>query len=125
MEWLALALWALTAAVALPAGSAALAAPPLGLVPPLALAGLALSVIFAMSGGDAAGLMWVAFGLAITAAATTGVGAAQLIAADESGGRESGRGGEHASAFAGLRWPFFLTTAGVCVLAAQAADGTL
>jgi len=125
VEWLALAVWALTAAVALPIGSAAFAAPPLGLVPPLGLAGLALSVIFAAGGADAAGLMWVAFGLAIAGAATTGVGAAQLIAAEEPGGPELGRAEEHASTFAGLAWPFFLATAGVCVLAALAADGTL
>jgi hypothetical protein len=125
VEWLALALWALTAAVALPIGRGAFAAPPLGLVPPLGLAGLALSVIFAAGGGDAAGLMRVAFGLAIAGAATTGLGAAQLIAADEPGGPEVARAEEHASAFAGLAWPFFLTTAGVCVLAALAADGTL
>lgn len=125
MEWFALALWALTAAVALPTGRAAFAAPPLGLVPPLGLAGLALSVIFAVDGGDAAGLMWVAFGLAIGGAATIGLGAAQLIAADEPGGLELGRAEEHVAAFAGLAWPFFLTTAGVCVLAALAADGTL
>jgi len=125
VEWLALALWALTAAVALPIGGGAFAAPPLGLVPPLGLAGLALSAIFAIGGGDAAALMWVAFGLGIAGAATSGAGAAPLLAEERPGGPELGRPEEHAAAFAGFAWPLFATAAAVSLLAALAADGTL
>ncbi|MGN6187635.1 MAG: hypothetical protein ACTHOE_01945 [Conexibacter sp.] len=123
MEWLALALWALTAPVAAPVGSGAFAAPPLGLVPPLGLAGLVLSAIFAIGGGDTAGVMWVAFGLGVAGTAVTGVGAAQLIAESEYG--DTGRAGEHASVFAGIAWPLFAISAGISLLAALAADGTL
>lgn len=125
MEWLALAVWALTAATALPTGSGAFAAPPLGLVPPLGLGGLALSTIFAIGGGDAATLMWVAVGLGVAGAATIGIGAVQLLAADTPGGPELGRAEEHASAFAGVAWPLFATAAAISLLAALAADGTL
>lgn len=125
MEWLALALWALTAAVALPVGSGAFAAPPLGLVPPLGLAGLALAVAFAIGGGDAAALMWTAVGLGAAGAATIGAGAAQLLSGDTFGGPDLGRAEEHASAFAGVAWPLFATAAAVSLLAALAADGTL
>jgi hypothetical protein len=125
MEWLALAMWVLVAALALPIGSGAFAAPQLGLVPPLGLAGLALSVIFAIGGGDAAGLMWAAFGLGLAGAATTGAGAAALLADEMPGGAQRGRAEEHASAFAGAAWPLFLTAAGISLLAALAADGTL
>jgi len=124
MEWLALAMWALVAAVALPAGAGAFAAPALGLVPPLGLAGLALSVIFAAGGAHSAGLMWVAFGLGLAGAVVTGAGAAQLIA-EEQPGSPIGRAEEHGSVFAGIAWPLFAVAAGVSVLAALAADGTL
>ena len=125
MEWLALALWALTAALALPIGGGAFAAPPLGAVPLLGLAGLALSAIFAIGGGDAATLMWVAVGLGAAGAAAIGAGAATLLAGDAPGGPELGRAEEHASAFAGAAWPLFATAAAIPLLAALAADGTL
>jgi hypothetical protein len=123
MEWLALAMWVLVALVALPVGRAAFAAPPLGLVPPLALAGLVLSIVFAVRNGAA--LAWIATGLALAGAVLTGLGAAQLMegegapppaAADEAGA---------ASIFAGVAWPFFAATAGVSLLAALAADGSI
>lgn len=125
MEWLALALWALTAAVALPVGSGAFAAPPLGLVPPLGLAGLVLSAIFAIGGGDTAALMWIAVGLGTAAAMAIGAGAAELLAGDAPGSAEPGRAEEHASGFAGAAWPLFATSAAISLLAALAADGTL
>ncbi|MBS1870878.1 MAG: hypothetical protein JSS99_14585 [Actinobacteria bacterium] len=125
MEWLALAVWALAAAFALPAGAGAFAAPALGLVPPLGLAGLALSVIFAAGGAHSAGLMWVAFGLGLAGAVVTGAGAAQLIAEEQPGSPEIGRAEEHGSVFAGIAWPLLAVAAGVSVLAALAADGTL
>lgn len=125
MEWLALAVWALTAAVALPVGSGAFAAPLLGVVPPLGLAGLVLSVIFTIGGGDAAALMWIALGLGAAGAAMIGASAAQLLSGETFGGPELGRTEEHASAFAGAAWPLFATAAAVALLAALAADGTL
>ncbi len=124
MEWLALALWAVAAAVALPVGSGAFAAPPLGLVPPLGLAGLVLCVIFAAGGADAAGLMWVAVGLGVAASAVTGAGAAQLTAGEGPGG-PAGHAEEHASVFAGAAWPLLAVAGAISVLAALAADGTL
>lgn len=125
MEWLALALWVLVAAVALPAGRGAFTAPALGLVPPLGLAGLVLSVLFAAGGGDAAGLMWIAWGLGIAGTAVTGAGAAQLIADEQPGSPALGRAEELGSVFAGIAWPLFVVAAVVSLLAALAADGTL
>jgi len=124
MEWLALVVWALTAAMALPVGSGAFAAPLLGVVPPLGLAGLVLSVFFTIGGGDAAALMWIALGLGAAGAAMIGASAAPLLSG-ETFGPELGRTEEHASVFAGAAWPLFATTAAVSLLAALAADGTL
>jgi hypothetical protein len=45
--------------------------------------------------------------------------------ADEPGGPAIGRAEEHAAFFAGIAWPLYATVAGVSVLAALAADGTL
>jgi hypothetical protein len=125
VEWLALVVWALTAAVALPVGSGAFASPALGIVPPLGLAGLVLSAIFTIGGGDAAALMWIAVGLGAAGAASIGAGAAQLLAGETLGGPQHGRTEEHASAFAGAAWPLLATAAAVSLLAALAADGTL
>jgi len=125
MEWLALALWILVAAVALPTGRSAFVAPPLGLVPPLGIAGLVLAVLFAVGGGNAAGLMWIAWGLGIAGSAVTGTGAAHLIAEQEPGSPPLGRAEEHSSVFAGIAWPLFTVAAAISLLAALAADGTL
>jgi len=124
MEWLALAMWVLAAAVALPVGAGSFSAPPLGLVAPLGVAGLALCVIFAAGGADAATLMWVAAGLGVAGAAVTGAGAAQLIAG-EVPGSPAGHAEEYASVFAGIAWPLLAVAGTISVLAALAADGTL
>jgi len=125
MEWLALAMWALVATVALPVGGGAFAAPALGLIPPLGLAGLVLAVLFAAGGADAAALMWIAAALGLAGAALTGTGAGQLIAEEEPGSPALGRGEELASVFAGVAWPLFAVAAAISVLAALVAVGTL
>lgn len=119
MEWVSIAVWALVALVALPVGSGAFAAPPLGLQPLLGLAGLVLAVLFAIDG--AAPLAWVACGLGLLGAVTTGMGAAQLLA--DVG--DTGRAEEHAATFAGAAWPLYLTAAAMSLLAALAADGRI
>ena len=78
MEWVSIAVWALVAFVALPVGGGAFAAPPLGLQPLVGAAGLVLAVLFAIEG--AAALAWVAFGLGLLGAATSGMGRARLVA---------------------------------------------
>jgi len=119
MEWLALVLWLVLLAVALPLGRGAFAAPPLGLQPPLAIAGLALAVLFAANG--AAGLAWAAFAVALAGVATLGAGAAQLIRDEETTDPAVG----YDAAFAGVALPLYGTLAGVMLLAALIANGSV
>jgi len=119
MEWVSIAVWALVALVALPVGGGAFAAPPLGLQPLIGAAGLVLAVLFAIDG--AAALAWVACGLGLLGAVTTGLGTAQLLA--DVG--DTGRVEEHAATFAGVAWPLYATAAAMSLLAALAADGTI
>lgn len=116
---MAIAVWALVALVALPVASGAFAAPPLGLQPLVGVAGLALAVLFAIDG--AAALAWVACGLGLLGAATTGMGVAQLLV--DVG--DTGPAEEHAATFAGVAWPLYATAAAMSLLAALAADGTI
>ncbi|HEV7774326.1 MAG TPA: hypothetical protein VGO48_13685 [Conexibacter sp.] len=120
MEWVSVAVWALVALVALPVASGAFVAPPLGLQPIVGVAGLVLSVLFAVNGN--APLAWIAGGLALLGAVTTGVGAAELIGGEDS---DVGRAEEHAATFAGLAWPLYAVAIGMSVLAALAADSTI
>jgi len=120
MEWVSIAVWALVALVALPVASGAFAAPPLGLQPIVGVAGLALSVLFAVNGN--APLAWVAGGLALFGAMTTGVGAAELIRGEDG---DIGRAEEHAATFAGVAWPLYAVALGMSALAALAADGAI
>lgn len=119
MEWVSLAVWALVALVVLPVAGGAFAAPPLGLQPLLGVAGLALSVLFAVN-GDAT-LAWIAGGVALLGAVTTGLGAATLIR----GETDIGIAEEHAATFAGVAWPLYAVAIGMSVLAALAADGRI
>jgi hypothetical protein len=119
MEWLALALWILLAVVALPLGRGAFAAPPLGLQPPLALAGLALSVIFAVDGLP--GVAWAAFGVALAGVVTLGAGAAELIRDEESTDPATARD----ATFAGVALPLYGTLAAVMAIAAWIAQGSI
>ncbi|HEX4805887.1 MAG TPA: hypothetical protein VFU94_08300 [Conexibacter sp.] len=119
MEWLALATWAIVALAALPLGGGAFAAPPLGLQPPLALAGLVLSILLAANGSP--GFGWAAFGVAIAGTLTTAAGAAQLIGDEDPSSRTVGR----TAAFAGVALPLYGTAAAVSLLAALAASGGL
>lgn len=119
MEWVSIAVWALVALVALPVGGGAFAAPPLGLQPLIGAAGLVLAVLLAIDG--AAALAWVAFGLGLLGAATTGMGTAQLLA--DVG--DTGRSEELAGTFAGVAWPLYATAAAMSALAAFAADGAI
>lgn len=119
MEWLALALWLVLLAVALPLGRGAFAAPPLGLQPPLAIAGLVLAVVFAVDG--VAGVAWAAFGVAVAGVVTLAAGAAQLIRDEETRDPAVGRD----AAFAGVALPLYGTLAGVMLLAALIANGSV
>jgi hypothetical protein len=119
MEWLALALWVVLLAVALPLGCGAFAAPPLGLQPPLAIAGVVLAVMFAANG--AVGLAWAAFAVALAGVATLAAGAAQLIGDEETTDPAVGRD----AVFAGVALPLYGTLAGVMLLAALIAHGSV
>ncbi len=120
MEWVAISVWALVALVVLPVASGAFVAPPLWLQPLLGLAGLVLAVLFAIDGE--ATLAWVAAGLALLGAVTTGLGAATLIRGEDG---DIGRAEEHAATFAGVAWPLYAVAIGMSVLAALAADGKI
>jgi len=120
MEWLALGVWLIVLVAALPLGAGAFAAPPLGLQPPLAIAGLVLAILFAI-GGDA-GLAWAAFGVGIAGTVTTGAGAAELIADEQD---PSSRTAGRTAAFAGVALPMYATAAAVSLLAALEANGSL
>lgn len=119
MEWLALFTWVVLLAVALPLGRGAFAAPPLGLQPPLAIAGVVLAVLFVANG--AAGLAWAAFAVALAGVATLASGAAQLIRDEESSDPAVGRD----AVFAGIALPLYGTLAGVMLLAALIANGSV
>ena len=119
MEWLALGLWLVLLAVALPLGRGAFAAPPLGLQPPLAIAGVVLAVVFAA--GGRAGVAWAAFGVAVAGVITLAAGATQLIRDEETTDPAVGRD----AAFAGVALPLYGTLVGVMLLAALIANGSV
>jgi len=119
MEWLALAVWLLVLLVALPLGGGAFSAPPLGLAPLLAIAGLALAIVFAVDG--VAGVAWAGVAVAAAGVLATGAGAAQLIADED----PATRAVEHEAAFAGAALPLYATAAACSLLAALAAGGSL
>lgn len=119
MEWLALGVWIVVAVVALPLGQGAFSAPPLGLQPPLAIAGLVLAIVFAVDG--VAGVAWAGVAVAGAGVLTTGAGAAQLIA-DEQPASPSVA---NAAALAGVALPLYATAAACSLLAALAANGSL
>lgn len=119
MEWLALGTWTLVLLAALPLGGGAFEAPPLGLQPPLAIAGFVLAVLFAVDG--AAGLAWAAFGVGVAGTLTTGAGAAELIADEDPASSRVGR----LAVFAGVALPLYGTVAAVSLLAALDANGSL
>jgi len=119
MEWLALGVWLIVLVAALPLGAGTFQAPPLGLQPPLAIAGFALAILFAIDG--VAGLAWAAFGVGIAGALTTAAGAAALVGDEDPVSRTAGR----TAAFAGVALPMYATAAAVSSLAALAANGSL
>lgn len=119
MEWLALGTWTIVLLAALPLGAGAIEAPPLGLQPPLAIAGFVLAILFAVNGGP--GLAWAAFGVAVAGTLTTGAGAADLIDDEDPSSRTAGR----TAALAGVALPMYATAAAVSLLAALEANGSL
>lgn len=119
MEWLALAVWVIVFAVALPLGRGAFSAPPLGIVPPLGIAGLVLAIVFAVDG--VAGVAWAGVAVGLAGVLSTGAGAAQLINDEEPASPVVA----HEATFAGIALPMFATAAGCSLLAALVANGTL
>jgi hypothetical protein len=116
MEWLALATWVLVTAIAFPLAGGALAAPPLGVVPIAALAGLGLCVLFVVDGASA--VAWVAFGAAVVGFATVAIGSVQLVTDDRPTGSSSLPAEETAAMLAGIVLPFFAVVAVLALMMA-------
>jgi hypothetical protein len=118
MEWLALVIWVILAAVGIPlAALVGVASPTLGLQAVAVGAGLALCVLFiALAGGSA--LLWCGVGVALVGLVAVAVGSARLTSGDRSVSVVGQRAEEHAALLAGIQGPLFGLVAGVSVLAA-------
>ena len=115
MEWLGIVMWAVVLMVASPLGLVALTAPSFGLVPPLAIGGLATCVLYLVI-DDATWLAWLSAGLALGGAGAVTVGAAIIVSSPSEGAGQTLE--ENAALVAGSVIPLLLTTAFVMVLAA-------
>jgi hypothetical protein len=118
VEWLALGIWIIVVAVALPLGSGALSgAPTLGLQAIAAVAGLVLCILFiADEQRDTAA--WVAFALALVGAAAVTAGAARLLSGEHQSTPAGQRAQELQASLAGAALPLYATAAFVGILMA-------
>lgn len=109
MGWVVLAVWAVVAAVAIPLGRHALSeTPALGLQAALALAGLALAIVY-VAGSDSRALAWVLAGIGVLGAIVVAVAAAWLTA-DRPGSDPATQAGEETDALlAGVELTLFAT----------------
>jgi hypothetical protein len=118
MEWLALVVWIILAAVGIPlAALVGVAFPTLGLQAVAVGAGFALCVLF-IALADGSALLWCGVGVAMVGIVAVAIGSARLTSGDRSVSVVGQSAEEHAALLAGIQGPLFGLVAGVSVLAA-------
>ncbi|HTR89496.1 MAG TPA: hypothetical protein VMG62_05240 [Solirubrobacteraceae bacterium] len=113
MEWLAIVIWLLIAALALPlGGGAALGRGSLAVQAIAGVGGFALLAIYVIVGTNPATLAWVACGLGVLGVLAMAVAAAGLTSDHEGGGLVGLEGlEEHVALLAGVQLPLFAVAA--------------
>jgi hypothetical protein len=117
MEWLALGVWILVAAIGLVLTRCAFAAPMLGVQALAGAAGLGLCILFIVHDGGLT-LAWGAFAAAIVGLVAVGLGAATLTADTHGIGPAGQRAEERAASLAGVELALYLAATGVALLLA-------
>jgi hypothetical protein len=120
MEWLAIVIWLLVAALALPlGGGAALGRGSLAVQALAGIGGFALLVVYVVVGDNPATLAWVACGLGVLGLLAMAFAAAGLTSDHEGGGLVGLEGmEEHVALLAGVQLPMFAVAALITMLVA-------
>ena len=119
MEWLALAVWILVAAVGLALTRGTLAAPTLGLQAIAGVTGLVLCVLFIVHDGGI-GLAWGAFAAAVVGLVAVGAAGATLASEEHGIGPAGQRAEERAASLAGVELALYIAATGIALLMALA-----
>ncbi len=117
MEWVGLVVWVIVLMLAGPvAAGGGLSAPALGIVPPLAIGGLASCILYLIT--EKEWLAWLSAGLGVGGAVVAATGAAVLVSDTPGAATASQTLEEHAAGLAGAVIPLLLTAAFAMTLAA-------
>lgn len=117
MEWLGLVCWAVALLMASGVAVVTPIAPSIGLVPPIAIGGLATCVLYLATAGHG-WLAWLSAGLAVAGSVTVASAVPSLISDAPRPPLLGQRIEEHAAMLAGALLPLLLTTAFAMILAA-------
>ena len=119
MAWVVLGVWILVALIALPLGRHALTESPwLGVQVLVALAGLALAIVYVASGGSEA-LAWVIAGVGVLGAVVVAFAVRYLVSDEHAVGSARQQGAEEGDALlAGIEGPLFATASFAAVMLA-------